>query len=174
MLGEAVDVQSTSKLATVTSEVHPSPQDYCQNQISLPDSQVVTSIHDQPPLPKLTWTLSSGLSSKINKGGIISIDFSKLPCKCWCKGRCLYNSNCRTKTVVYKATCLTTSCIYTGNTQQNSKKGCTQHLQEMKTLLSLVNVQICVLLTLLLSFHQACHGNRWVVKIDWLLQRNKK
>ena len=78
------------------------------------------------------------LTTKINTG-LKSIDFEALKCNCRKSAKneknvCIYNGQCRTSIVVYKATCEQTGKCYIGNTQQHVKKRVQQHVQDAKNL----------------------------------------
>ena len=60
------------------------------------------------------------------------LDFEQ-PCNCK-KDKCIYNRNCRSKIVVYQATCALTSKKYVGNTQQPVKTRIQQHVQDTRLL----------------------------------------
>jgi hypothetical protein len=78
----------------------------------------------------------SDLSLKLNEE-LLSADF--MPLKCNCNkaskrkdGSCAYAGQCRTKMVVYEATCIITGKKYIGNTQRTVKKRIQEHVSEVK------------------------------------------
>jgi hypothetical protein len=85
--------------------------------------------------PNLRELFQGDLNAKLN-AGITSRDFQTLPCNCRNKKACPYGGKCRTKIVVYQATCLTTNKRYIGNTQQTTKTRIQGHVQDVKKLFS--------------------------------------
>ena len=88
----------------------------------------------------LRETFQQDLSAKIMKG-VQSKDFMERDCNCNKstkneKGLCIYNGQCRKSVVVYKATCLSCSMVYIGNTQQKLKSRMDQHLGDVVKLVN--------------------------------------
>lgn len=115
--------------------MNPVSQDNCQSQISLPDSQVVTSIHVQPPLPEYMWTISRQLECPNQSWHQVYWPL-QTPLSLLRQGP--NKGNLRTKIVVCKATCLKIGRNkYASNTQQNMKTRMQHHVQDTKNLNSL-------------------------------------
>ena len=84
--------------------------------------------------------LQGNLNAKLNKG-IDSMDFMDLPCNCSrctknAQGHCVYNGECRTSIVVFKAEADDGS-YYIGSTQQHLKDQMKGHHNDVQKLVNL-------------------------------------